>query len=405
MAREGVVALLEREVELGALSELASATLRGSGGLLVLEGPAGVGKTRLLKAGCSLAEARGLRVLGARGGELEREFPYGVVRQLFEPALGGADDDERADLLDGVAAFAAAVADPRGAPAGQIAATAGSEGGFAIQHGLYWLAANLGSRSPLLLAIDDLHWADAPSLRWLVYVLRRLTDLPVSVVVALRPPGREASGELAMRIASDPAGRVLRVEPLTEEGVAQVVARLLPGDGEPDAEFCRACREVTGGNPFLLESLLSELAAEGVGPAAGEAGRLRAIGPPAVARSVLVRIARLPASAGALARAVAVLGAGADLPVAAALARLDGDRAGDAADALGAADILLARRPLEFLHPILRTAVYEDSRSASASRRTHAPRRSWRGMERRPSASPATSSPPAREATRSRSRR
>ena len=98
----GVAALLERERELASLQELVEAAAAGEGRLAILEGPAGIGKTRLLAEARRRAADAGLRVLTARGGELEREFPFGVVRQLFEPLLVG--DDARERLLVGAAA-------------------------------------------------------------------------------------------------------------------------------------------------------------------------------------------------------------------------------------------------------------------------------------------------------------
>jgi predicted ATPase len=79
--------LLERERELEALAAAVGAAADGTSGLVLVEGPAGIGKSRLLAAARMLADERGLRVLAARGGELEREFPFGIVRQLFESLL------------------------------------------------------------------------------------------------------------------------------------------------------------------------------------------------------------------------------------------------------------------------------------------------------------------------------
>src|SRR5262245_18302863 len=98
--------LLEREQELDALHGLARRAASGVGSLALITGVAGIGKTALLNAA---AKASGLRMLTARGGELEREFPYGVVRQLFEAPLRAAGEDRRDELLAGAAAPAAAL--------------------------------------------------------------------------------------------------------------------------------------------------------------------------------------------------------------------------------------------------------------------------------------------------------
>lgn len=174
------VQLLEREQELQALNAQIDAACRGSGQLVRVEGAAGVGKTRLLAAARGHGRRAGMRVLAARGCELEREFAYGVVRQLFERVLASADKTERDDLLAGAARQVAVLFD-------QVDASVdGGDISFALLHGLFWRTANLATH-PLMLIIDDLHWADRPSLRFLAYLMPRLEGLPLLLVVALRP--------------------------------------------------------------------------------------------------------------------------------------------------------------------------------------------------------------------------
>ena len=144
--------LLEREDQLARLESALAAAREGEGRLVVVEGPAGMGKTALLHVLRTRAEAAGMRVLRARGAELEQEFGYGIVRQLFEPPLMIATPEERADLLAGAAGLAAERLGFAGA-----AAVPGDVGGgrpdaaFAVLHGLYWLCANLAARRPLVL--------------------------------------------------------------------------------------------------------------------------------------------------------------------------------------------------------------------------------------------------------------
>ena len=161
------------------LERLLADARAGSGGGLVFEGPAGIGKSSLLAAAQAAAGAD-LRVLSARGGELERELPFGVVRQLLEPIVAAAGDDERDALLAGAAALARPVLfapDPE----------AVAEPSFSALHGLYWLTINLADARPLLLAVDDAQWADLSSLRWLIYLARRLAGVPLALLLATRP--------------------------------------------------------------------------------------------------------------------------------------------------------------------------------------------------------------------------
>src|SRR5215467_10194672 len=129
---------VERAGELARIDALLDATRAGGGGLLVITGPAGIGKTVLLGTARERAGQAGMRVLAGRGGELESDFSFGVARQLFEPLLAGAGAEQREALLAG-AARRALIALEGSADAAPLA---GSEPSFGVMHGLYWLAVN-----------------------------------------------------------------------------------------------------------------------------------------------------------------------------------------------------------------------------------------------------------------------
>lgn len=356
--------LLERDGELARIDELLARIGDGAGEALMLRGAAGIGKTRLLAEASERAVAADARVLRARGGELEREFPFGVVRQLFEAFLQSASQGERSRLLAGAAGFAGPLLGQAGPGESSGAGAAGPSSPLAVMHGLYWLTANLAVDGPLLLVVDDAQWADAASLRWLVYLTRRLRELPVLLAVAARTGEREEPLR-ALWAAFDtvPATR-LELAPLSRAASDQM-ARGAFGESAAD-EFCAACHGATGGNAFLLSELVRTLVREGVAPSRASAPRVEGLTPEAVARAVGERFDALPATAGRLARAVAVLGTSAELRHAGGLARLaDGELAG-AADSLEAAGIV-SGRPLEFVHPIIRNVVYGDLPSARRS--------------------------------------
>ena len=210
--------------------------------LLVIEGAPGIGKTRLLDEAASAAATGGARVLRARGSELERELPFGVMRQLLEPVLRGLPEADRAALLDGDAALAA--------PALDVRPTHDIVDAFAVLAGLYWLIAGIASAEPLVLCVDDLHWADEPSLRALAYLLGRLDGVDAQLCVALRPhePGSEEA--VIAEIVGAPRAVVVRPAPLDREAATALVrARLDPA---ADPAFCAACQATTQGNPLLL---------------------------------------------------------------------------------------------------------------------------------------------------------
>lgn len=357
MTQSTVVRLLERDGEFDALrSALATAVGTGTGALVYVEGVAGLGKTELLTGACAEAERLGVTVLQAHGGHVERDVALGAARQLFAPvaALPAAERDK---LMSGAAALAAG---PLGLGGGVTAgdAPAAADPSFADFHGLYWLTANLAARGPLLLAVDDAHWLDPLSLRWLVYLAQRLDGMPVAIVVTARPgePGAPEA-ELAA-LASDRLTDIVRPQPLSEAAAAILVEGSL-GAGVA-ADFSRACHEVTAGNPFYLRRLIDQLVDDRVDPVAEHAAHVRQLGPDAIARSILRRLATLPPEATALAQAVAVLERDAELRLAAELAGLDDDAAFATADALAAVEILSSERPLSFIHPVVRAAVYAD---------------------------------------------
>jgi DNA-binding CsgD family transcriptional regulator len=345
--------LLERERELDALSVAVGAAADGAGGLVLIEGPAGIGKSRLLAAARMLADEHGLRVLAARGGELESDFSFGVVRQLFESLL--VDGSARSNLLSGAAAAAAPVFEP---PRERGPNETAGEGSFGVLHGLFWLTVNLSLERSLLLAVDDLHWCDRASLRFLAYLARRLEDLPVVLVASYRRSEPGSDQALLGDLTSDPQAQLLMPRLLTPAAVAEVVRNRL-GDGV-DPAFAEACRASTTGNPLLLDELLKTLVADRVPPDAAHIDAIAELGPRAVSRAVLLRLARLSADAVRIAHSIAVLGDGADLPVVAALADLESSVVAAAIRELVHAEILRPEPPLGFVHPLVQTAIYRD---------------------------------------------
>ena len=338
--------LVERDDELRAVDDAVARLTAGEGGVVLFEGPAGIGKTRLLGELRDRAGGHDVLVLEARAGLLEREFGFGVVRQLLEPV---ADPT----LLEGPAAAARAVLSDAGT----------TEGTFPILNGLYRLIERLAAGRPVALCVDDLQWSDPASLRFAAYLARRVAALPVVLAATIRTGEPEADEALLGELAQEPVTIALTPRPLTASATRRLVSLRLGGDA--DAAFTAACHEVTAGNPLLLGQLLSALTAEEVRPTASAAAGVREIGQVAVARTVLLRLRRLPAPAAAVARAVAVLGEQPGLPAVAALAAADEPTADEPAaaaaiQALARAEILRGDESLGFVHPLIRDAVYSE---------------------------------------------
>ena len=337
--------LLERERELAELDALVLAAKAGEARLALVEGPAGIGKTQLMAELRRRAAAAGLRVVAARGSELEREFAFGVVRQLFEPVL----DDH---------AFAGAAEASRPVFAAPDEEADTGAASFSTLHGLYWLALNMAEAQPLLVSVDDLHWVDPASLRFLAYVLRRVEGVPILFAAGLRSAEAGTDPALLAEIVHDPATVQVHPGPLSMAGIEAMVVDVLGTEAHRD--FADACYQATGGNPLLLRQLLTALAAEQVKPESEQARVVREIGPRAVSRTVVLRLARLSPEAQQVARAVAILGEDAALHAAAALAGLDESTAARATGELATAEILRHGSPLGFVHPLVRDAVYRE---------------------------------------------
>ncbi len=339
--------LVERERELAELAAVLSDD-DPTGRLAVIEGPAGVGKTRLLSEVRRRAEERGTLVLAGRAGQFEQEFPFGVIRQLFEGQL--AEPARRERLLSGAAVPAAAVFG---------LGTAGAEhadSSFAVLHGLFWFTVNLAGEQPVLLTVDDLHWCDRPSLRAIAYLVRRLEGLELRIAATLRTGEASADPVLLEEMLGDPATVSVRPGPLSVEAATTVVRDRLGADADPD--FCAACHAVTHGNPLLLRQLLAGLKDDGVRPDAANTPVVREIGPRAVSRTIGLRLARMSADTVTVARAIAVLGEGAELPVVSAFAGLGLEETAAAMSALVRGEVLRDAPPLDFVHPLVRDAVY-----------------------------------------------
>jgi len=348
--------LMEREAELAKLATMVGRAARGEGGFVVAAGTAGVGKTRLLAEAARLAGELGGQVLTARGTELERYFSLSAPRQLFEPTVAVAPEDQRRLWLGGAAAPAATVLGLAGGgdrPAGD----------FAVLHGLFWLTANLCQDALLMLVVDDLHWLDAGSLRFLAYLQPRLEGMRLAVVTATRTHEPSSEQHMLDLLLSDPSSMVLRPPPLSQAGSVRVMQEALGGRG--DGAFLSACHLATGGNPLLLRELAIAVTDAGLPATADNAGQVETLGGRALSTRVSLRLAGLPAECTAVARAVAILGDDVGSPLVAALAELDAQATLDAAGQLERLEILCANQTepaaplLAFVHPLVRAAVYD----------------------------------------------
>ena len=348
---------LERSGELARIENALADAREGRGRFVVVEGRAGIGKTAVVDMARVAAEANGMRVVRARATELERHFAYGVVRQLFEPALFSASEDERRDLLQGDAAVAAALLGLPGASSPDYGIDRARDTSFVILHGLYWLLATLSAQRPVLLVVDDIHCADAASLRFLVFLLPRLEELQVAVIVATRSTAAQAEETPLAKVLSDASADVITLAPLSDDGAARLLETAL---GEPAAPLLIAAfMNATGGMPPLVHGVVDGLREEGILPSEEAAHDVERIGVEVARKAVRSQLNNVSANARALAHAFAVLRQGALLD-ATRLASLDELEGSAAHRELVSAGILRDAEPLAFAHVSFSAAIYDD---------------------------------------------
>ncbi|MFD8819419.1 BTAD domain-containing putative transcriptional regulator, partial [Streptomyces sp. NPDC059627] len=381
--------LVEREKELAELRHCLADAVAGRGGLVCVQGPAGIGRSALLAEAGRLGREWGVRVLDVGDGPQARtevapgnrpRDPHDVVSRLLDAVGGGPDGTMRAAVV------AMPVSDGR---------TAGGPDGFDVLHGLYRIVERLVTDGhpaprPLLLLVDDLQACDTASLRFLAHLLPRIRTLPILVVTALRagePPDRRESEQVLADLAQDPTVVHIRPEPLSAAGVARLVRRVLGGTADEEAE--RVCHRVSAGLPLLLSHVLGALEAAGAG---ADPRIVAEPGVRAVSDLVHTVLDRLPPAATAVVRAVAVLdgggadggsgdggGGGASLPTVAAFTGLSEQEVARATAALVRAEVVRDQYPLAFVHPLAGEAVL---RTVSAAERPALHARAARLLDR-----------------------
>ncbi len=347
--------IIERDLQKDALAGTLDAAAAGSGSAVVLSGPAGIGKTVLLDHALAAAEDLGFEIAVARPVSLERDLAFGVVRQLLggklEALSGSARDEVLCDggelalpALGGTHFDRLDEVDPLGT----------------VLHGLHRLCSNFAAKRPFLLVIDDAHWADWPSFRFLTYLARRIENEPLAVLAALRPTETDPPQKAVDELTKGPA-TVLPLTELSDEAVAVLVAREFPS---ADPSFIRACAAASGANPFYLGEILSAARQRGLTAGAEAAAEVENLSTEAVREEILRRIQRLGSEPQSFAEAAALFPAGARRRQVAAICGLAPGKAASASDALVRAGVLEEGELLEFRHPILRTTIHDSVSSA-----------------------------------------
>jgi DNA-binding CsgD family transcriptional regulator len=328
--------MYERSGEIASIDAAVARLEEGRGSSLLLEGRAGRGKSTLVEYAVERAGERGARTLVARARHLTSASPFEVLRRLLGPAV---EDAGGVDALEGAARFAIPLFTP------------GADLSHGVDYGCQWLIAWLAERGPLLLAVDDAHWADGASLRVLLDVQAEISYQRVALVIASRPVENPEVQRLLAAMAAQPDCEVLTPRTLSREAVWELVAERL--GRPPEDDFVDECLKVSRGNAFYLTELLRPF----VGASRPDQRAFVTNGTLSLRRTVSWRLGELGPDASALAQAAAVLGDGCSLHHAAELAGLDEAVAVNEAARLEVASIYGHGDPVEFLHPLLRAAV------------------------------------------------
>jgi DNA-binding NarL/FixJ family response regulator len=321
---ERAIVLVGLDDELSVITRTTASARQGRGGLVIIDAAAGSGKTALLDAVVGRERERGMTVLHARGSGLEADFAFGVVRQLFEPAIPLASrwpvDNTSHESL----------------------------------HQLFLIVRRLAEQSPLLIVVDDVHLADEPSLRWLAHLALRLDNLPVALLVTTRTAERRSCAAYAS-LVEDPRQHRIRLGPLRVGDLSQLVATFLGHAAEE--QFRDACHAATNGNPLLVRKLLKAMAERGVRPLATNAALAIEVADRVRVDVVIGLLNRRAGPALRVARALAVLGDGVEHEVVAQLCDLTATDVRDALTALVRDGLLRSVQPIRFAHRLLPGAV------------------------------------------------
>lgn len=321
--------LLERDDVIASVERVLEELSAGRSASLYIIGEPGLGKTSLLDLAAALAAARGLATGQGRGRPMETTLPFGLMTQ----ALDGLD---------------------AGSLLAEDGATAESTGARAARfYGvLRWLEQRAGGG--MLLAFDDMHWADADSLALISFIARRADSLALGLVGCMRPWPQEAT-QTAADLAHDGRGTIWQLAPLSADASAELLESMV---GRPlPAELARRAHELCAGNPLLLRQLAVAIGNGEDLPSAAEPARA------AFGRGVLLaRFAGLPAAGMRCAQAASVLGTSFHPDIAAQIAGLDGGDVDVALESLTRTGLIGpgAGARADFIHPLFRQALYED---------------------------------------------
>ena len=339
-----------RAAEIAVLGDAVDRVVSGRPAVVLIEGEAGIGKTRLLAGVLEDARGRGMQVAAGRAEELERTRPFGLVAAAFG-CVRSSPDPRRAAI--------AALLATRGGDRGPITVTSDPGLRFRAVDAFADLAEELALAGPLVIGVDDLQWADPSSLLTLAAVSRRLAYLPVALIGCLRPSPRIPELDRLAGLLLDAGGRILAVRGLTERAVAELVAEAVaavPGPG------LLAGISGAAGNPLFVTELLGALAQEGaIETAGGRAEVAEVTLPPTLRLTILRRLSFLSEDTLQALRAASILGSSFTVTeLSVTMARPALELSVVLAEGIAGRVLEEYGAVIRFRHDLIRDAIYED---------------------------------------------
>lgn len=348
--------LIGRQAELSALARTLEALRRGSGSAVEIVGEFGIGKTRLLRELCDRGDDAGLLVLSGRATEFESQQPLAPFVDAMDEYLGSLEGRLSERLGEDRAGELAAVFP---SVTGLDASAGIQQERYRLHYAVRGVLELLAEERPVLLTLDDVHWADEASAELISYLLRRPPDAPVLLALAYRTRRSPQRLESVLQSAAR-ENRALHVElgPLTREDVDVLLGEAVSSDRK------QALYEDSGGNPFFLDQLLRSPSPRAPSSGSQEPGSVGDV-PSAVVDALSRELERLGARERGLLEGAAVVGEQFHLDLAGEAADLHESEAIAAIDQLVDVGVLQTTevpRRFRFRHPIVRRAVYESTR-------------------------------------------
>ncbi len=352
--------LVGRQNELRLITALLAAPAQGAGAVLIMQGPAGLGKTRLAQEICYLAQARGYLPLMGGAYEQEKDLPYGPIIAALRSALN--DAREQAHLIP--SELAAGI--PELQPVPRLSSQNEGAAQSRLFAGVLRFLKALAAPAPVVLIVDDMQNADEATIKLFHYLARNAAEFPLLLVGTCRPTDQETSEELAKLLSTlqrNALADIVSLPPLSEGEHQQLLQRAL-GKGEVEAAFAEEIFSFTEGNPLFAVEMIDQLMKAGEITLQEGVWRAGAIAKPYLPPSLQILLAqkwnRLSPKAQALAQTVAVAGRLADLNVLEKILQLP------VAEILALLDETLSVRLLKesgmefsFVHPLFHEGVYQ----------------------------------------------